>query len=80
MAAALKRHKACQVVGVDLHPSNPNFALDAFYQCDLNRGLPPLRLDNLITYYCLTSSSISPSRSCSWSACAMPSNFHPTSN
>jgi len=46
MAAALKRHKACQVVGVDLHPSNPNFALDAFYQCDLNRGLPPLRLDN----------------------------------
>jgi len=34
------------VVGVDLHPSNPNFALDAFYQCDLNRGLPPLRLDN----------------------------------
>src|SRR5215813_1745939 len=46
MAAALKRHKACHVVGVDLHPWNPNFALDAFYQCDLNRGLPPLRLDN----------------------------------
>jgi len=46
MAAALKRHKACEVVGVDLHPSNPNFTLDAFYQCDLNRDLPPLRFED----------------------------------
>lgn len=45
MAAALKRHKGCDVIGADLHLPSPNFALDVFYQCDLNRSLPPVRID-----------------------------------
>jgi glycosyltransferase involved in cell wall biosynthesis len=46
MAAALKRYKNCQVTGSDLYPSSPSFALDAFYQCDLNSDLPPVGLEN----------------------------------
>ncbi len=46
MAAALKRYKDCKVTGSDLYPSSPNFALDAFYQCDLNSDLPPVPLEN----------------------------------
>lgn len=44
ISAILKAQKECRVVGVDVCPLPPSVVLDAFYQHDLNEGLPAIDL------------------------------------
>jgi 2-polyprenyl-3-methyl-5-hydroxy-6-metoxy-1,4-benzoquinol methylase len=50
ISAALKKLKDCYVVGVDAHQPNGSEGLDAYFQHDLNNGLPglPLNFDYIL--------------------------------
>jgi glycosyltransferase involved in cell wall biosynthesis len=43
MGVALRDRRQCRVTGVDYFPLEPGVELDAFYQADLNAGLPDVR-------------------------------------